>query len=78
MDGFQAPPGYHWVFCLCFKHWRSGQMVYRKNGGYFRFLVKGRARRERGGREPPSLPPFNFDASSSIFFFLEDPWPKFL
>jgi hypothetical protein len=41
MGDFQAPPGFHWVFCLCFKHWRSGQLVYRKDGGYFRFLVKG-------------------------------------
>ena len=40
MDDFQAPPGYRVVYCLCFKHWRSGQLVYRKNGGYFRFLVR--------------------------------------
>lgn len=40
VDDFQAPPGFRWVFCKCFKHWRSGELVYRKDGGFFRFLVK--------------------------------------
>lgn len=35
------PPGFHWVFCKCFKHWRTGELVYRKDGGFFRFLAKG-------------------------------------
>ena len=38
MDDFQAPPGYRWVVCKCFKHWRSGELVYRKDGGYFRLI----------------------------------------
>lgn len=39
-DDFQVPPGYRVVYCKCFRHPRSGKMVYRKDGGYFRFLVK--------------------------------------
>lgn len=36
----KAPPGYRWIFCERFKHWRTGQYVYRKNGGVFCFLVR--------------------------------------
>jgi hypothetical protein len=28
-----------WVFVRRFRHWRSGQWVYRKNGGFFRFRL---------------------------------------
>lgn len=34
------PPGFRWVICRYFRHWRSGKNVYRKNGGVFRFLVR--------------------------------------
>jgi hypothetical protein len=37
-----APPGFRWVFCKCFKHWRTGKLVYPRNGGSFMFLVKGK------------------------------------
>ena len=37
-----APPGYKWVFTREFRHWRSGKMVRRKNGGFFAFLVRSR------------------------------------
>lgn len=37
-----APPGYRWVYCLSFVHWRSGKRVFRKDGGYFRFLARKR------------------------------------
>ncbi len=30
-----------WIFCRCFRHWRTGKLVYRKNGGFFRFWVNG-------------------------------------
>jgi hypothetical protein len=36
---FPAPAGKKWVFAKCFKHYRSGKMVYPKNGGVFCFLV---------------------------------------
>jgi len=38
-----APPGYRWVFCPRFKHWRSGKMIEAKDHGLdsFRFLVRG-------------------------------------
>jgi hypothetical protein len=35
-----APPGYRWIFCVSYVHWRSKKRVFRKNGGYFRFLVR--------------------------------------
>lgn len=35
-----APPGYRWVFCRYYRHYITGKPVYRKNGGYFRFLVR--------------------------------------
>lgn len=35
-----APPGFRWVFCKCFRHYRTGELVYRKNGEYFAFLVR--------------------------------------
>lgn len=38
--GRKPPPGYRWVFCKSFKHWRTGRPVFRRNGGYFRFLVR--------------------------------------
>ena len=41
MQSITARAGYRWIFCKCFKHWRTGELVYRKNGGFFRFLVKG-------------------------------------
>lgn len=34
-----APPGKRWIYVRCFRHWRSKKLVYRLNGGYFRFLV---------------------------------------
>lgn len=34
------PPGFRWIFIKEFRHWRSKQMVRRKNGGYFCFLVR--------------------------------------
>lgn len=37
-----APAGYRWVYCKCFKHWRTGKLVYRKDGGNFRFLTRVR------------------------------------
>lgn len=39
---FPAPPGFHWVCVPYFIHWRSKKRVYRKDGGYFRFLVRDR------------------------------------
>jgi hypothetical protein len=36
----KAPKGMQWVFCREFRHWRSGQMVRRKNGKCFAFLVR--------------------------------------
>lgn len=36
----KPPPGYRWIFCKSFKHWRTKKDVFRKNGGFFRFLVK--------------------------------------
>lgn len=35
-----APRGYKRVFCKYFIHWRSKKPVYRKDGGYFCFLVR--------------------------------------
>lgn len=37
---FPAPEGKCWVFCMSFRHWRSGEQVYRKNGRPFAFLVR--------------------------------------
>ncbi|MEM7755667.1 MAG: hypothetical protein AAF297_08535 [Planctomycetota bacterium] len=37
---FPAPPGYRWIFCRYFRHWRSGKKVYPKKSRYFRFLVR--------------------------------------
>lgn len=37
---FPAPPGFRWVFCPSFRHWRSGKIVYPKRARYFRFLVR--------------------------------------
>lgn len=37
---FPAPPGYRWVFTPYFRHYRTGQLVYRKDGKCFCFLVK--------------------------------------
>lgn len=34
------PPGFRWVFCTRFKHWRTGKYVYPKNAEYFAFLVR--------------------------------------
>jgi len=42
MVPFEAPPGFAWVFCKSFRHYRTGKPVFRKNGGYFRFLVRRR------------------------------------
>lgn len=39
---FEPPPGKKWVFTPYFIHWRSKQKVYRKNGGFFCFLVRTR------------------------------------
>ncbi|MEL7484327.1 MAG: hypothetical protein AAFN41_08220 [Planctomycetota bacterium] len=35
-----APPGYRWVYCRYFRHWRTGKKVYPKKSEYFRFLVR--------------------------------------
>ncbi len=37
---FPAPAGRRWVFCKCFKHWRTGKLVYPKTAECFAFLVK--------------------------------------
>lgn len=37
-----APAGFRWIFCREVRHWRSGKMMRRKNGGFFRFLVRCR------------------------------------
>lgn len=37
---FPAPPGYVWVFCTSFKHYRTGKQVFRKDGKCFAFLVR--------------------------------------
>lgn len=37
---YPAPPGFRWVFVRCFRHYISKKLVYRKNGGYFRFLAR--------------------------------------
>ncbi len=26
-----------YVFCKCYKHYKTGKMVYKKDGGYFKF-----------------------------------------
>lgn len=35
-----APPGYRWIFVKCFKHYRTGKLVYPKNSDCFCFLVR--------------------------------------
>ena len=41
MDGYpKPPPGYRAVFCMTFKHWRTGEEVRRKDGRPFCFFVK--------------------------------------
>ena len=35
-----APPGYRWVYVPHFRHYRTGKLVFPKNGKCFRFLVK--------------------------------------
>lgn len=35
-----APPGWRWIFCKEVRHWRSGKMMRRKDGGFFRFMVR--------------------------------------
>lgn len=37
---FPAPPGFAWVFCASFRHYRTGKQVFRKNGKCFAFLVR--------------------------------------
>lgn len=37
---FKAPPGYRWIFCPHFRHWRTGQLVYPKRATCFCFLVR--------------------------------------
>lgn len=37
---FPAPAGYVWIFRPYFTHYITGEKVYRKDGGMFRFLVK--------------------------------------
>lgn len=37
-----APPGFRWVYCKCFKHWRTGKLVYPKTADCFMFLVRAR------------------------------------
>lgn len=37
---FPAPPGFAWVFCASFKHYRTGKQVFPKNGKCFAFLVR--------------------------------------
>jgi hypothetical protein len=36
---FPAPKGKKWIFTKCFKHWRSGKLVYPKTAECFCFLV---------------------------------------
>ena len=36
----RPPPGWRYVYCKVFIHWISKKPVRRKNGGYFRFLVR--------------------------------------
>lgn len=45
MDTNGAPPGFCWVYCKYFHHWRTKKPVYRKDGGYFRFLVPMKRKR---------------------------------
>lgn len=40
MSPFDAPPGFTWVFCKSFKHYRTGKDVFRKDGKPFAFLVR--------------------------------------
>ena len=35
-----APPGFRWIIFKCFRHYITGKLVYRKNGGNFRILVR--------------------------------------
>lgn len=35
-----APAGYRWVYCKCFRHWRTKKIVYPKKGDCFMFLVR--------------------------------------
>lgn len=37
-----APPGFRWVYCREFIHYITKRPVRRKNGGWFRFLVRCR------------------------------------
>jgi hypothetical protein len=37
---FPAPPGYCWIFCPSYKHYRTGKQVYPKKAKFFRFLVR--------------------------------------
>ena len=37
---FKAPPGYRWVFCKWFIHYRTGERVYPKTAECFCFLVR--------------------------------------
>jgi len=39
---FVAPPGYRWIFCRYFIHYRTGQPVYPKTAEAFCFLVRCR------------------------------------
>jgi flavin-dependent dehydrogenase len=37
-----APPGYVWVFPREVRHWRSGEIMRRKDGKRFAFLVRAK------------------------------------
>jgi len=36
----KSRPGFRLVFVKCFKHYRTGKLVYRKDGGSFAFWVR--------------------------------------
>jgi hypothetical protein len=42
MAPFDPPPGFSWVYCRSFKHYRTGKEVRRKDGGVFCFLMRNR------------------------------------
>ncbi len=40
MDKTSARKGYRRVHCKCFKHWRTGKLVYPKHAECFTFFVR--------------------------------------
>jgi hypothetical protein len=39
---FPAPPGFHWICQYEIRHWRSKQMMRRKDGKPFRILCRNK------------------------------------